>query len=97
MPGTSAGGMWVQFALDALRSARCARGVLQQIAFDLVVDRRIRLVCNAFRVAVPTVEIVVGDDQQRRKPVRQLGIQTLEESRSAAEPMMALALLLSMM
>ncbi len=72
------GRLVLQLALDALRSTRCAGGVLQQVTFDLVVDRRIRFVCNAFRVAVPTVEIVVGDDQHRRKPVRQFGVQVFE-------------------
>ncbi len=67
-----------QLALDALRAAGGARRVLQQVAFDLVVDRRIRFVCNAFGVAVPAVEVVVGDDQQLRQPVRQLGAEALE-------------------
>ena len=50
-----------QLALDALRAAGGARRVLQQVALDLVVDRRIRLICNAFGVAVPAVR-----DRRRR-------------------------------
>ena len=53
-----------KLALDALRSAGGARRILQQVAFDLVADRRIRLIRNAFGVAVPAVQIVIGDDAQ---------------------------------
>ena len=77
------GGRYVrQFALDALRAAGGARGVLQQVALDLVVDRGIRLVGNTFRVALPAVEFTVGDQQHLGQPVGQLGAE-LGERRHA--------------
>ena len=78
MPGASEGGRCGEFALDALGAAGGARRELKQVAFDLVVDRCIRFIGNAFGVAVPAVQIVVGDDQQLGQPVGQLGVQTLE-------------------
>ena len=87
----------LKLALDALGSAGGSRRVLQQVAFDFVVDGRIGFIGNAFGVAVPTVEVVVGDDQQRGSPLGSSASRPSSVFRSAAEPMIALALLLSMM
>ena len=65
-----------QFAFDSLGPAGGARRVLQQVAFDLVGDRRIRLIRNTFRVALPARQVAcrnrTSDQQQRRQTVRQM-------------------------
>ena len=58
-----------QGPLDALRPTRRSGRVLKEVALPLVVDRRFRLVRNALRVALPTVQIVVGDQERGGKSV----------------------------
>ena len=93
-----------QLPLDPLWPAGRARGVLQQITFTFVVDRCIRLTGNAFGVALPAVEVIVGDHQQvgqaaglEAPPLAECSARFSQVLRSAAEPMIALAALLSMM
>ena len=66
-----------KFPLDALRAARGARRVLQQVALPLVLDGGIGLVRNRFRVALPAVQVVVGDQQNVRKTRGQMVGQVL--------------------
>ena len=65
-----------QFAFDPLGPAGGARRVLQQVALDLVVDRRVRLIRNAFRVTLPARQVAFwtgrGQHQQLRQPARQV-------------------------
>ncbi len=65
-----------QLAFDPLGPTGGARRVLQQVAFDLVVNRGVRLIRNAFRVALPARQVGVsvgrGDHQQLRQPARQV-------------------------
>ncbi len=61
-----------ELAANPLGPAGGSRRVLQQITFALVGDRLSRLVGNTFRVALPTVQIVVGDQQQFGKAVGQM-------------------------
>ena len=65
-----------QLAFDAFGASGRARGVLQQIALDLVDDRGVRLVGHAFGVARPSLQGAVGDQQQRRQAVGQFVGQT---------------------
>ena len=86
-----------QLTFDSLRAARGARRVLQQITLDFVVDRRIGFARNTFGIAVPAVQVVVGDDKRSGRPFGNSVARPSKVFRSAAEPTMALALLLSMM
>jgi hypothetical protein len=53
-----------KLAADPLRPPGGARRILQQVTFDLVGDRRRGLTGNAFRVARPAIEVIVGDHQE---------------------------------
>ena len=72
-----------QRTFDALGPAGGTRGVLQQIALNLVVDGRIRLIGNTFRVTQPAVQIIVGNQQQPGQPVGQVLAQFLQDTSRA--------------
>ena len=55
-----------QCTFDALGSPGGSRGVLQQIALNLIIDGRIRLIGNTFRVALPAIHIAAHDEKKFR-------------------------------
>ena len=70
--------MW-QGPLDALRPTRRSGRVLKEVPLPLVGDRRFRLIRYALRVALPTVQIVVGDQERGGKAVGQMLAEVLAD------------------